>query len=511
MRSSPLLLFVLCSLLPLSCRSTQANVQQRPNILFIYSDDHATAAVSSYGSVINRTPNIDRLAREGVLFENAFCTNGICAPSRAVVLTGLHSHLNGVLDNGGRFDGAQTTFPKLLQAAGYQTALIGKWHLKSDPTGFDHWEILPGQGHYYNPDMRDANGKARRDGYVTDVVTDLTLEWLENRDPNQPFLLMSQHKAPHRPWFAGPDHLDLYDGETIPEPATLFDDYATRCDAARNQEMSIAKHMYTYYDLKVPPTDPDAELAGADRWTDGLYERMSDEQRAAWHAAYDPRNEEFIAANLAGDELVCWKYQRYIKEYLRCIASVDDNIGRILDYLDESGLAENTIVIYSSDQGFYLGEHGWYDKRFMYEPSLRLPLVMRWPGVAQAGSRPTQLVQNLDIAPTLLSAAGVPVPAEMQGHDLRPIIAGDADDWRESIYYEYYERGIHAVEPHYGVRTDRYKLIHFPGLSAWELFDLQVDPDELNNIYDEPGVRAVQDQLTSELERLRTHYRVPAG
>ena len=444
-----------------------------------------------------------------MVFDNAFCTNGICAPSRAVVLTGKHSHLNGVRDNSASFDGAQATFPKYLQAAGYETALIGKWHLKSDPTGFDHWEVLPGQGHYYNPDFKTATGTKRREGYVTDLTTDLTIEWLEGRaDKDAPFLMMSHHKAPHRPWFAGPEHLDTFDGTEIPEPSTLFDDYATRSDAARNQEMSIEHHMYTYYDLKVPPLEGQ-ELQGADRWTGGLYERMTTTQRAAWEAAYASENAAFRANPPTGKALVAWKYQRYIKEYLRCIASVDDNVGRLLDYLEQAGLRDNTIVVYTSDQGFFLGEHGWYDKRFMYEPALRMPLMVSWPGVTKPGTRAAQLVQNLDFAPTFLELAGVEVPTELQGRSLIPVLRGDAPDWRESIYYQYYETGIHAVEPHFGVRTERYKLIRFPGLDAWEFFDLSADPEELHNLFGQEEHAAAIAKHQAELARLREHFAVP--
>ena len=479
-----------------------------PNILFIFTDDHSTAAIGAYGSRINETPQLDRLAREGMVFDRLFCTNSICAPSRAVILSGKHSPANGVLDNGQRFDGAQTTFPKLLQEAGYSTAMIGKWHLKTDPTGFDHWEILPGQGDYYNPDFRSAAGKQRYEGYVTDLTTDFALEWLEEgRDPEKPFLLMCQQKAPHRSWMPGPKHLDKYDGETIPEPATLFDDYATRSDAARMQEMEIDRHMYLYYDLKVPPLDPEAELSGPDKWAAGPLERMNAEQRARFEAAFADENAAFHAAQLEGRELVRWKYQRYIKNYLRCIASVDDNVGRLLDYLEDEGLAENTVVVYCSDQGFYLGEHGWYDKRWMYEPSLRMPFIVRWPGVVEPGTRDAHLAQNVDFAQTFLEAAGVAAPAEMQGRSLLPLLRGeDPADWRDEIYYEYFEVGIHAVEPHRGVRTARYKLMHIHTLDQWELYDLETDPDELRNRYADPELAAVREDLTQRLERLRQLY-----
>jgi len=497
-----------------SVGSGPAEAPQRPNIVFIFSDDHSAAAISAYGSRINHTPNLDRLAAEGMLFENTFCTNSICAPSRAVILTGKHSHLNSVPTNAERFDGAQTTFPKLLQAADYQTAMIGKWHLKSDPTGFDFWRVLPGQGQYYSPEFLTPEGRKKYEGYVTDLTTDFGLEWLEEgRDETKPFCLMLQHKAPHRSWMPGPDHLELYDGEWIPEPDTLFDDYSTRGRAAREQEMTIARHMYLHYDLQVPPTEVEAaDLKGPNRSYKPLLGRMTPEQRSAWDAAYEPRNAAFREANPVGNDLVRWKYQRYIKNYLRCIQSVDDNVGRVLDYLEENGLAENTIVIYSSDQGFYLGEHGWYDKRFMYEPSLRMPFIARWPGVTKPGSRDTHLVQNLDFAETFLEVAGVEAPADMQGESIVPLLRGESPEgWRDSIYYEYFEVGIHAVEPHYGVRTDRHKLMHFHRIDEWELYDLPNDPDEVHNLYGQPGTEALTATLKSEISRLREHYQVPSA
>jgi arylsulfatase A-like enzyme len=467
---------------------------ERPNILFIFADDHAAHAVGAYGSRLGATPNIDRLARDGMLFRNAFVTNSICAPSRAVILTGKHSHLNGVFTNRERFDSAQTTFPKLLQAAGYQTAIIGKWHLKSEPTGFDYWEVLPGQGTYYNPDFRTADGRVEHTGYVTDIITDKVLEWLEaGRDPERPFMLMYQHKAPHRRWAPGPEHLTLYDETTIFEPATLFDDYSGRTSAAATQEMSIAGHLFDA-DLKLVPPP-----------------QLNDGQLARWNAAYGPKNEAFREADPTGADLVRWKYQRYIKDYLRTIASIDDNLGRVLDYLDGSGLAENTVVIYSSDQGFYLGDHGWYDKRWMYEESLRMPLIARWPGVVEPGSQNRELVQNLDFAQTFLEMAGVEAPPEMQGRSLLPLLEGEVpDDWRDAIYYQYFEYpAVHMVRRHYGVRTQRYKLIHYYEIDEWELFDLESDPDELRSLYDDPAHSATVEELKEMLRALRAHYGVP--
>ena len=482
--------------LMLTCWSTSAGADARPNILFVFTDDHAPHAISAYGSRINQTPNMDRLAREGMLFRHCYVTNSICAPSRAVILTGKHSHLNGVVNNAVHFDGAQMNVAKLLQAAGYQTALIGKWHLKSDPTGFDHWSVLSasgGQGTYYNPQFKTPAGLVEREGYVTDIITDDVLTWLDGaRSEQRPFFLMYQHKAPHREWEPGPEHLTRYDDVEIAEPATLFDDYAGRSRAAQMQEMTIANHL-NERDLKlVPPRN------------------LTVEQLALWNEAYDPRNAEFRSKNPQGDDLVRWKYQRYIKDYLRCIDSVDDNLGRVLDYLDEHGLSDNTVVIYSSDQGFYLGDKGWYDKRWMYDESLRMPLIVRWPGVVRPGTEDEHLVQNLDFAETFLEVAGVDIPAEMQGVSLLPLLRGEAPDgWRESVYYHYYEYpAVHMVARHYGVRTMRYKLIHFYQLDEWELFDLQNDPDELRSVYENPQYADVVEELKAEIARLQSQYRV---
>ena len=483
----------------------------RPNILFIFSDDHAYQAISAYGSRINHTPNIDRIAREGLRFEHAMVTNSICAPSRAVIQTGKYSHLNGVFDNGQVFDGSQQTFPKLLQQAGYQTAIVGKWHLKSEPTGFDYWEVLPGQGSYYNPDFRVPGGEKQHSGYVTDIITDLTLDWIEHeRDPNRPFMVMSQHKAPHRGWMPGPERLTLYDGMTIPEPDTLFDDYSNRASPARLQEMEIGRHMIDGHDLKLkPPRDTSEDDPDLRLWLAG-YGRLDEQQQRIWDAVYEPKNAEFLEAGLEGRDLVRWKYQRYIKDYLRTIASVDDNVGRLLRYLDETGLAENTIVIYASDQGFYLGEHGWFDKRWMYEESLKTPLIMRWPGIIEAGTVNTNMVSNLDLPETLLHAAGVEIPSDMQGRSLLPLLQDEIPaDWRTSFYYHYYEKGIHNVAPHEGVRTERHKLIHYYETNEWELFDLAIDPNELRSVYDVPSYAETQTALLNELGRLKEELRVP--
>ncbi|MBI1356787.1 MAG: sulfatase-like hydrolase/transferase [Acidobacteria bacterium] len=485
--------------------------QQKPNILFIFSDDHAYQAISAYGSNRNQTPNIDRLAREGMLFRNALVTNSICAPSRAVILTGKYSHLNTVADNRDVFDGSQQTFPKILRQNGYQTAIVGKWHLKSEPTGFDFWEVLPGQGHYYNPDFRTAQGTVTRPGYVTDVIADRVMHWLEEeRDPSKPFLMMYQNKAPHRNWMPAPRHLALFDGITMPEPLTLFDDYSGRATPAGKQEMEIDRHMNFGADLKVKPPDGSNEQ----RAYDANIGRLDKEQRAMWDAAYEPKNAEFRAADLQGRELVRWKYQRYIKDYLRCIAAVDENVGRILRWLDANGLAENTVVMYSSDQGFYLGEHGWFDKRWMYEESLKTPLLARWPGVIAKGSVNTDLVSNVDFPETFLDLAGAPIPADMQGRSLAPVFKGRTPtDWRNSFYYHYYEgppvNAVHNVARHDGVRTARYKLIHYYIDGEWELFDLEKDPMEMQSVYGDPAYADIQAELTRELAKLRKDLKVP--
>jgi len=473
-----------------------AKSAKRPNIIYIMTDDHASHAMSCYGSKINKTPNLDRIAKDGMLFENCFCTNSICAPCRAVVLTGKHSHINGLIDNRRKFDGSQQTFPKLLQKAGYQTAMIGKWHLRTDPTGFDYWNVLPGQGKYYNPDMKEMGERKKYVGYVTDIITDRALEWIKRRDTEKPFCLMFHHKAPHRRWLPGPKHLTMYDDVTMPEPDTLFDDYTGRGRAAKEQDMSIKKTMDNI-DLKL------TEVKG-----------LTPEQKKAWDAAYKPKNEAFKKANPQGKDLIRWKYQRYIKDYLRCIASVDDNVGRLLDYLDSAGLAENTVVFYTSDQGFYLGDHGWFDKRFMYEESLRSPLVVRYPKEIKPGSVSKDLVQNLDFAETFLDFAGVEIPEDMQGESIRKILRGKTPRrWRKSIYYHYYEYpAVHSVKRHYGVRTQRYKLIHFYNdIDEWERYDLKKDPNEMNSVYSDPDYAKVVAELKSELKRLREKYKDDTG
>lgn len=500
---SRLLLWVVVSL----C-STAFAAPDRPNILLIYCDDHAQAAIGAYGSRVNQTPNIDRIAREGMLFENSFVTNSICAPARAVILTGRFSHLNGVLTNSEHFDGSQTTFARLLHDAGYQTAVVGKWHLKSDPQGFDSYAVLIDQGPYYNPRLLTSEGERYVEGYTTDIITDEALGWLERRDRDRPFLLMYQHKAPHRNWMPEPRFFHLYDGVTFPEPATLFDDYRGRASGAADQEMTIARHMTGMYDLKFPRKLEDVGF----NWEAGYLDGLTEAQREAWKVGYADRAAAFEALFADGEpseeELTRFKYQCYMQDYLRCIASVDDNVGRVLDYLDREQLADNTIVIYSSDQGFYLGEHGWFDKRWMYEESLRTPLLIRWPGVVEPGSRSSALVQNVDMAPTFLSAAGVAVPEAMQGKSLVPLLKGeDGAEFRDAIYYHYYEYPeAHRVPEHFGVRTNRYKLIRYYTLNEWELFDLEKDPQELQSVYGDPAYADVRAGLERRLEELQQQY-----
>ena len=487
----------------------QVAAATRPNILFLYSDDHASAAVSAYGSLLPLTPNLDRIGAEGMRFDRAFCTNAICGPARAVVLTGKHSHINGFVDNSSHFDGDQQTFPKLLQKAGYETALIGKWHLRSDPQGFDDWDILPGQGRYYSPEFRNPEGRYAVPGYNTDVIGDKTIAWLEaHADSGKPFLLMCQFKAPHRGWMPGPQEVGMFDDRTIPEPASLFDDASGLTTAAREQEMSIEEHLALFYDLKVDPLEGE-EVTGVDRWALGREKLFSEQELRLWREAYDPRNAAFRAASLEGEDLVRWKYQRYLKDYLRCIQGIDRNVGRILDRLDALGLSQNTVVVYSSDQGFFLGEHGWYDKRFMYEPSLKVPLLVRWPGVIEAGSGQTAMVQNLDFAPTFLEMAGVPVPSEIQGQSLLPLLQQETpDDWRRAIYYEYSGEEVHNVAAHYGIRTEDWKLIHFPETDEWELLDLVRDPEEIHNLYGDAAQADRIAGLKEQLSALRSHYAV---
>ncbi|MGB0372705.1 MAG: sulfatase family protein [Opitutales bacterium] len=479
--------------------------------MFIFSDDHATQALSAYGgrlAEVAPTPHLDKLAADGILFHRCMVTNSICGPSRASILTGKHSHKNGFMKNRDTFDGAQQTFPKLLQKAGYQTAVIGKWHLKSDPTGFDHWDILPGQGSYYNPDFINAEGRYRVTGYTSEVITEKAKTWmLEQRDSEKPFMLMVQHKAPHREWSPALKYLNAFDDVTIPEPDTLLDDYEGRGTAAREQDMTIEKTMRMHGDLKVK--GPNGEPGPLDKL---LFKRMNAEQKAVWDAAYEPKNKAFYEANLQGTDLVRWKYQRYLKDYLRCIKSVDDSVGEIRAQLEDMGLADNTIVVYSSDQGFYLGEHGWFDKRFMYDESFRTPLVAVWPGKTPEGSETRGLVSNLDFAQTFLEIGGVAEPEDMQGRSLVPFLKGeDPQNWREGLYYHYYEfPGPHSVKRHEGAYDGRYKLMHFYDIDEWEFYDLKNDPQEMQNQYSNPEYAAAVETMKGQLGRLKEQYDVPA-
>ena len=466
-----------------------ASAADRPNILFIMTDDHAAHAMSCYGSRVNQTPHLDRIAKEGMRFDNCFVTNSICTPSRATILTGKYSHLNGVpVFNS--FDGAQPHVGKYLQAAGYHTGVIGKWHLGSQPTGFDVWTILPGQGVYNNPFFLDPNGRRQIKGYATDVITDLAIEFLEKRPKDKPFFLKYHHKAPHREWTPDEKHRQMFAGKTIPEPATLRDDYAGRSDALKRNGQRVFDHL-NRRDLKLRPP---ANLQGPERqrW-------MND------HPTEVEIEENGRKKVLKGEELNRWKYQRYMQDYLACVQSVDDNVGRVLDYLDKSGLRDNTIVIYTSDQGFFLGEHGLYDKRFMYEECLRMPFIVRWPNVIKPGSVQEQIAINADFAPTFMDAAGLPVPADMQGRSLLPLLKGESPaDWRSSMYYRYYhDPGHHNTAAHYGVRTRTHKLIHFWKQDQWEMYDLATDPQEMHNLYSDPSQQQTVARLKEELYRLK--------
>ena len=495
-----------------------ASAAERPNIVFIFTDDHALEAISAYGTRFNKispTPNIDRIAKEGMLFERSYCGNSICGPSRASILTGKHSHMNGFMDNNfSRFDGNQTTFPKILQKSGYETAVIGKWHLISNPTGFDYWEVLPDQGSYYNPDFIQMDGSKKRfEGYVTDLVVDKSLDWLKNRkDKSKPFVLMTQQKAPHRNWVPAERHMNLFDGIDIPEPESLFDDYKNRVDAVAKQKMSIAKDFHWSHDMLLPGRATDPRFV--DNLNNNEYSRMNDTQKKAFDDAYGDENAAFLESlkkDISDEELTRWKYQRYIKNYLRCIRGVDENIGRLLEYLDESGLAKNTIVIYASDQGFYLGEHGWYDKRWMFEESLSMPFIIRWPGVVKPGVRTKTMIQNIDYAPTFLEVAGAPIPNDIQGKSLLPILKNEGEaptDWRSAIYYEYSGEYTHSVAAHDGVRNDRYKLMHFPDTKKWMLFDLEKDPQEMKNIMAEKEYETVLKDMRGLYDSLRKQYQV---
>lgn len=473
----------------------------RPNIVFIMSDDHGYQAISAYGYGLNHTPNIDGLSSEGMLFNNAFVNNSLCAPSRASIISGKFSNKSSVKVIGDLFDGLQTTFPKQLQKAGYQTALIGKWHLFSYPTGFDYWNIFPGQGDYYNPNfIRDSGDTVRVQGYATNLITDDAIRWLDQRDTTKPFCVLVWNKAPHRNWMPEIKYLNEFDSIEIPEPPTLFDDYRTRTRAAHEQRMEISKWLSPNYDLK-EEMYPTTNHRYDGLWK-GILGRLTPEDQQAFLNAYKPKNGAFRNANLSGDSLTRWKYQRFIKDYLRTVQSVDDNVGRVMDYLKKNNLEKNTIVIYTSDQGFYLGEHGWFDKRFMYEESFRTPLIVRWPNVIKPGSVNNDMVMNLDIGETLLDAAGAKIPDDMQGKSFLPILQGKTPkDWRKYVYYHYYASGgDHNVAKHIGIRSERYKLINFYENNEWELYDLQKDPSELHNVYNDPSYKNILSSLKTELQ-----------
>ena len=484
------ILFSSLACLPLASLSCQkAEAAKRPNILFIMTDDHSTNAISCYGSKVNETPQLDRLANEGMRMDRVFATNSICTPSRATILTGKYSHLNGVpVFN--RFDGSQPTVSKMMQKAGYHTAMIGKWHLGSEPTGFDYWNILPGQGVYNNPVLYDKGGSETYPGYATDVITDLGIDYMKNRPSEKPFFLMLHHKAPHRSWVPDEKHRKMFENKHIPEPDNLRDDYATRTDAIREQEQSVFRDL-NREDLKLTPPPG-----------------LSDKERGDWLEVKPTEVEievDGVRKKLVGKELEDWKYQRYMQDYLACIQSVDDNIGRTLDWLDANGLKDNTVVIYTSDQGFFLGEHGLYDKRFMYEESIRMPFMVRWPGTIPAGKTSTAIGINCDFAPTFLDLAGEPAPTDMQGRSLVPIWKGNTPaDWRDAMYYRYYhDPGHHNTRAHYGIRTATHKLIYFWTKDQWECYDLVADPHEMNNIYQDPKAQEIVAKLKDQLYTLK--------
>ena len=481
----PIVVALLAALQPLAA--------DRPNILFIMSDDHAAHAISAYGSRVNQTPNLDRLAREGAILTSVFATNSICTPSRAAILTGQYSHLNGVTMFN-RFDSSRMTVARLLQAGGYYTGIVGKWHLGSDPVGFDRWEILPGQGAYINPVLYTATGEKTYTGYATDIITDLALEFMKNRPRNKPFFLMLHHKAPHRPWQPDAPHRSRFVDRWIPEPETFWDSYATRTDALHENQQRVANDL-TRRDLKLEPP-PDLDGAALTAWLATKPDTVT-------------TTRDGKTVTLTGEALVRWKYQRYMQDYLATVQSVDDSVGRVLEFLDRNALAKNTMVIYTSDQGFFLGDHGLFDKRFMYEESLRMPFLVRWPARIKPGTRSDLMALNIDFAPTFLDAAEMSVPGDVQGRSLLPLLRGrPPTDWRTSMYYRYYhDPGDHNTRAHYGVRTRTHKLIYFWKKDQWELFDLVNDPFELHNLYGQPGQEQLTATLKAELQRLKQAVR----
>ncbi len=509
-------------ILNLSSCTTEKKVEitkERPNIVFIMSDDHAYQAISAYNNTLIETPNIDRIANEGIKFNNACVSNSICAPSRATILTGKHTHINGKIDNQMPFDTTQVTFPQLFQKAGYQTAMFGKLHFGNNPKGVDEFMILPGQGNYINPDFITNKGDTTITGYVTDIITDHTINWLDKkRDPERPFLMMYLHKAPHRPWWPSPEKFKEFSKKTFPEPTSLFDNYKNRGTAAKTAEMNLLTDMMYNHDSKVRPetTASMVNLTPAVREYEngfyGPYGRANEAQKALYDPILDTIN-IFFKENWGGmttEEKMKWKYQRYMQDYLACISSVDDNVGRVLDYLDDSGLSDNTIVVYTSDQGFYLGEHGWFDKRFIYDESFKTPLLIKWPNEINAGTTSEEMVQNLDFAQTFLEAAQIEAPDDMQGESLMPLMTGNEDQWdRNAVYYHYYEYpAVHQVKRHYGIVTTEYKLAHFYyDIDEWELYDRKKDPQEMNNVYNDPSYQEIIKDLKIELAALRVQYK----
>ena len=480
------------------------------NIIYIMSDDHSYQTISAYDDRFVSTPNIDWIANHGARFTNSFVANSLSGPSRACMLTGKHSHKNGFTDNTKTFDGSQQTFPKLLQQAGYQTAMIGKWHLTSLPTGFNYWDILIGQGDYYNPDFICNGKQLRRSGYVTNIVTDVALDWLSNkRDKSKPFCLLLHNKAPHRVWAPDTCDLDLYNDKVYPMPDNFYDNYEGRL-AAQKQQMNIEKDMNLVYDLKMYDPDVHTNNKELEEWGFNNYHRMSPSQRQQWDRHYKPIIAKFKRDSLSGRALAEWKYQRYMHDYCRVITSIDRNVGRVIQYLKDNGLLDNTMIVYTSDQGFYMGEHGFFDKRFMYEESFRTPLLVYLPGGKHADI--SEMVQNIDYAPTFLQLAGVKVPSDIQGVSLLPLLQRkNPKTWRHSLYYHYYEYPAeHSVCRHYGVRTGRYSLMHFYNdIDEWELFDLKTDPEQMHNIYGRPGTEKLTLKLKKELLRLQEQYDDP--
>lgn len=510
-------ILTLIGLLTIACNTkinTSKKTAQKPNIVFIMADDHAIQAISAYGHPISKlanTPNIDRIAENGAIFQNSFVTNSICGPSRAVILTGKHSHINGFRQNGDHFKGSQPTLPKMLQQSGYNTAVFGKWHLHGYPEGFDHWKIIVDQGNYYNPDFIEHGDTTRIEGYATDIITNDALQWLQqDRTDSLPFFLMVQHKAPHRNWMPALRHANLYDSIQFPLPDSYFPDFNKQW-ASKEQLQTIYNDMYEGHDLKMTTSFGSTQLLNNPWTTD--FDRMTPKQRDAWEAAYLDKNNDFHKAHLTGKDLAIWKGQRYLQDYMATIAAVDEGVGKILDYLEESGLDKNTLVVYTSDQGFWMGENGWFDKRFMYEESFKTPLLMQLPGTIRPGTKINAMVQNLDFAPTFLELTGFSnLSKDMQGESFFGLLNGtlNEDDYRDVVYYHYYDYpAFHMVKKHYGIRTKRYKLIHFyDDIDTWELYDLEKDPNEKMNLIMNTDYAQVLHRMRVKLDSVQTHYKV---